>query len=234
MIVEGRPGPCQQPRRRPDGAIGHPNKFAPQKPIRTPCPQRRTARCGLKYGKIPHSECPLTVHPHRRIVRHPAGADIDHHHAGFHHLGRDQPRLPHRHDQDVRHAGVRGEVGGVLVREGDGGVRSRRHEQRHQRLADDQTPPDDDHVAALDRHGQGRYGFLLATYGGPSVLYEMDSKGNLFDMSEAAGLKVSTGGRSLLVGLETIGPGVKSPVGYTHGITSTEATAEVRASRIST
>jgi hypothetical protein len=28
----------------------------------------------------------------------------------------------------------------------------------------------------------------------------MDSKGNLFDMSEAAGLKVSTGGRSLLVG----------------------------------
>jgi hypothetical protein len=55
-------------------------------------------------------------------------------------------------------------------------------------------------VAALDRHGQGRYGFLLATYGGPSVLYEMDSKGNLFDMSEAAGLKRVTGGRSLLVG----------------------------------
>mgnify|MGYP006189594057 CR=1 FL=1 len=31
----------------------------------------------------------MTVHPHRRIVRHPAGSDIDHHHAGFHHVGRD-------------------------------------------------------------------------------------------------------------------------------------------------
>ena len=55
-------------------------------------------------------------------------------------------------------------------------------------------------VAALDRHGQGRYGFLLATYGGPSVLYEMDAHGRLFDMAETAQLRFETGGRSLLVG----------------------------------
>ena len=55
-------------------------------------------------------------------------------------------------------------------------------------------------VAAIDRHGEGRYGFLLATYGGPSVLFEMDAHGRLFDMAEPAGLRFVAGGRSLLTG----------------------------------
>ncbi|QCG98199.1 CRTAC1 family protein [Azospirillum sp. TSA2s] len=43
-------------------------------------------------------------------------------------------------------------------------------------------------VAALDRWGHGRYGFLVATDGGPLRLYELTRRGRLEDGAEEAGL----------------------------------------------
>ena len=53
-------------------------------------------------------------------------------------------------------------------------------------------------VAALDRHGDGRYGFVVASYGGPFRLYEMDEGGAVADRAVDAGLAYAAGGRSLL------------------------------------
>lgn len=53
-------------------------------------------------------------------------------------------------------------------------------------------------VAAVDRAGQGMYGFLVANYGGPLRLYELDDDGYLRDAAPDAGLALVTGGRSLL------------------------------------
>lgn len=54
-------------------------------------------------------------------------------------------------------------------------------------------------VAAIDRLGTGRYGFVVANYGGPFKLYELN-QGKLADMAGAAGIARTTGGRGLATG----------------------------------
>lgn len=54
-------------------------------------------------------------------------------------------------------------------------------------------------VAAVDRHGTGRYGFVVANYGGPFRLYEL-TQGKLVDAARAAGIAATTGGRGLACG----------------------------------
>lgn len=54
-------------------------------------------------------------------------------------------------------------------------------------------------VAVVDRSGSGRYGFVVANYGGPFRLYEL-TQGRLVDAAKAAGIAVTTGGRGLAVG----------------------------------
>jgi hypothetical protein len=53
-------------------------------------------------------------------------------------------------------------------------------------------------VAAVDRRGTGRYGFLVASYGGLMRLYECDGTGRLVDAAADAGVDRSAAGRSLL------------------------------------
>ncbi len=53
-------------------------------------------------------------------------------------------------------------------------------------------------VAAIDRRGIGRYGFFVASYGGPFRLYELDDDGLLHDAAAAAGVDRLAGGRSVL------------------------------------
>ncbi len=53
-------------------------------------------------------------------------------------------------------------------------------------------------VAAVDRDGNGRYGFFVANYGGPLRLYELNEDGEIADVAHEAGLDLSTGGRSLV------------------------------------
>lgn len=53
-------------------------------------------------------------------------------------------------------------------------------------------------VACVDRKGDGRYGFIVANYGGPLRLYELDDDGFLHDIAPQIGLNLVTGGRSLL------------------------------------
>jgi len=53
-------------------------------------------------------------------------------------------------------------------------------------------------VACVDRLGSGRFGFVVANYGGPMRLYEMDERGRLRDRAPIAGLDAVSGGRSLL------------------------------------
>jgi hypothetical protein len=55
-------------------------------------------------------------------------------------------------------------------------------------------------VAAIDRYGKGRYGFVVANYGGPLRLYEcVDPKRDrLIDAAEEAGIDYVTGGRALI------------------------------------
>jgi hypothetical protein len=53
-------------------------------------------------------------------------------------------------------------------------------------------------VAAVDRDGDGRYGFFVANYGGPMRLYELNDDGVIVDVAAEAGLDLITGGRSLL------------------------------------
>lgn len=60
-------------------------------------------------------------------------------------------------------------------------------------------------VAVVDRTGDGHYGFLVANYGGPMRLYELDDDGRLRDAAPAAGLALVTGGRSL-VSLPLVSP----------------------------
>ncbi|WP_164929676.1 CRTAC1 family protein [Gloeobacter violaceus] len=55
-------------------------------------------------------------------------------------------------------------------------------------------------VAALDRKGDGGYGFLVANYGGPMRLYELDKEGRLVDVAGEAGVALVTGGRGLVAG----------------------------------
>ena len=53
-------------------------------------------------------------------------------------------------------------------------------------------------VAWVDRNGNGRYGCLVANYGGPIRLYELNSDGMLADMAREAGLALTTGGRGIV------------------------------------
>lgn len=52
-------------------------------------------------------------------------------------------------------------------------------------------------VACIDRGGKGRYGFVVANYGGPFRLYEMASGDRLADAAAEAEINGITGGRSL-------------------------------------
>jgi hypothetical protein len=52
-------------------------------------------------------------------------------------------------------------------------------------------------VAAIDRRGTGRYGFVVANYGGPFCLFELDD-GKIVDVAADAGIDRITGGRGLL------------------------------------
>lgn len=53
-------------------------------------------------------------------------------------------------------------------------------------------------VAAIDRYGEGEYGFFVANYGGAMRLYELNADGYIVDAAPEAGLDYATGGRSLL------------------------------------
>ena len=51
-------------------------------------------------------------------------------------------------------------------------------------------------VIAVDRDGDGIYGFFVSNYGGPMRLYELDEDGRLQDVAPRVGLALTTGGRS--------------------------------------
>lgn len=53
-------------------------------------------------------------------------------------------------------------------------------------------------VAAVDRMGDGQYGFFVANYGGPMRLYELDDDGNMRDVAPSAGVALTTGGRGVV------------------------------------
>jgi hypothetical protein len=53
-------------------------------------------------------------------------------------------------------------------------------------------------VAWVDRHGDGRYGCLVANYGGPIRLYELNSDGMIADVAPEVGLAQITGGRGIV------------------------------------
>ncbi|MCU0514707.1 MAG: CRTAC1 family protein [Anaerolineae bacterium] len=53
-------------------------------------------------------------------------------------------------------------------------------------------------VACIDRLGTGRYGFFIASYGGPMRLYELDEDGLLQDVAPRAGVNLISGGRGLV------------------------------------
>jgi hypothetical protein len=53
-------------------------------------------------------------------------------------------------------------------------------------------------VAALDRMGSGRYGFVVASTGAPFHLFELDRRGRLVDTAEDAGIDVIATGRGLV------------------------------------
>ncbi|GAB4227469.1 MAG: CRTAC1 family protein [Elainellaceae cyanobacterium] len=53
-------------------------------------------------------------------------------------------------------------------------------------------------VAWVDRDGDGRYGCVVANYGGPIRFYELNSDGMLADVALEAGLAFITGGRGIV------------------------------------
>jgi hypothetical protein len=53
-------------------------------------------------------------------------------------------------------------------------------------------------VICIDRNGNGKYGFVVANYGGPMRLYELNDKGCLVDVAPEAGVNLTSGGRSLI------------------------------------
>lgn len=53
-------------------------------------------------------------------------------------------------------------------------------------------------VVALDRHGHGRYGFVVATDGAPFRLFELSRRGRLEDAAEEAGIDLIGAGRGLV------------------------------------
>lgn len=71
-------------------------------------------------------------------------------------------------------------------------------------------------VACIDRHGTGEYGFIVANYGGPLRLYELDHHGLLTDVALEVGIALTTGGRSLM-SLPFISPQMDIFVGNENG-----------------
>lgn len=53
-------------------------------------------------------------------------------------------------------------------------------------------------VAAIDREGRGRYGFVIATEAAPLRLYELSRRGRLIDVAEEAGIDLIGHGRGLV------------------------------------
>jgi hypothetical protein len=53
-------------------------------------------------------------------------------------------------------------------------------------------------VAWVDRDGDGRYGCLVANYGGPIRLYELNGDDMIADVAQEAGLAMVTGGRGIV------------------------------------
>ncbi len=53
-------------------------------------------------------------------------------------------------------------------------------------------------VVAMDRHGHGRYGFVVAADGGPFRLFELSRRGRLEDAAEDAGIDLIAAGRGLV------------------------------------
>jgi ASPIC and UnbV/FG-GAP-like repeat len=53
-------------------------------------------------------------------------------------------------------------------------------------------------VVSVDRYGNGRYGFCVASHGGAMRLYELDVEGQLVDVAPQAGLSLAAGGRGLV------------------------------------
>ena len=53
-------------------------------------------------------------------------------------------------------------------------------------------------VVAMDRHGHGRYGFVVAADGGPFRLFELSRRGRLEDAAEEAGIDLIAAGRGLV------------------------------------
>ena len=53
-------------------------------------------------------------------------------------------------------------------------------------------------VVCVDRNGTGRYGFFVASYGGPMRLYELNESDRLVDVAPEAGLDFTTGGRAVI------------------------------------
>lgn len=53
-------------------------------------------------------------------------------------------------------------------------------------------------VACVDRTGDGRYGFFVASYGGPMRLYEVSDAHRLRDVASDAGIDLTTGGRGVV------------------------------------
>lgn len=53
-------------------------------------------------------------------------------------------------------------------------------------------------VAAVDRNGQGQYGFFVANYGGPMRFYEMNARGIMDDIAPRIGVDQTAASRSLV------------------------------------
>ncbi|HEY9619252.1 MAG TPA: CRTAC1 family protein [Crinalium sp.] len=53
-------------------------------------------------------------------------------------------------------------------------------------------------VAWIDRFGKGQYGCIVANYGGPMRLYELNSDNMLADVAPEVGINLVTGGRGLV------------------------------------
>lgn len=54
--------------------------------------------------------------------------------------------------------------------------------------------------ACVDRTGDGKYGVMVANYGGPMKLFEMEAGGKVVDVAGSVGMAKTTGGRALIAG----------------------------------
>merc|ERR1719461_1627687 len=54
--------------------------------------------------------------------------------------------------------------------------------------------------ACVDRYGDGKYSVVVANYGGPMKVFEINENNVLFDAAEEAGMDLQLGGRALVAG----------------------------------